>query len=215
MTAVRDEVASPGPRGAIWAYLPLSLLLAVRDHDHPGEVLEDENLTVSLPRRLGLSDVIDREIRSYERAAKRGRKVDASDVVNLVRLVLRRPDSEAILRDTGQRVAAEYVRRVPRPWRRLAQALPTRASLTLARRAARRLLRRIVADGHVEVVRRPPAVRVRTALAASDATGTACVLYAAALESIMQEYAGDGLRLAEQRCASHGASFCEWTIAEA
>ncbi len=215
MNAVRDEVASSGAQGAIWAYLPLSLLLAVRAHDRPGEILEDEDVTASLPRRLGLSDVIDREIRSYERAAKAGRKVDAADVVNLVRLVLRRPDAEAILRDTGRRVADEYIRRVPRFWRRTAHALPARASLALARRAARRLLRRIVGDGEVAGTRRPPVLRVSSALAATDSSHTACVLYAAAIETVLKEYAGDRPQLAEARCASRGAPFCEWTIAEA
>jgi len=215
MSAVRDEVASPGPRGVIWAYLPLSLLLAVRAHDRPGEFLEDENLTVSLPRRLGLSDVVDREIRNYERAARWGRKADAGDVANLVRLVLRRPDSAAILRDTGERVAAEYVRRVPRAWLRLVRALPTRASLALARRAGRRLLLRMVGDGDVELAGRPAAVRVRSALAATDTTCTACVLYATALEGIVRAYAGDRPRVEQQGCASLGAMYCEWTIAEA
>jgi len=138
MNAVRDEVPRDAPRGAVWAFLPLSLLQAVRAHDRPGEILEDEDLTASLPRRLGLSDVIDREIRNYERAAKRGRRVDSNDVTNLMRLVLRRPDAEAILRDTGRRVAAEYIRRVPGAWLRVARALPTRASLALARRGSRR-----------------------------------------------------------------------------
>ncbi len=215
MNAVRAEVASPGPRGEIWAYLPLSLLLAVRAHDRPGEILEDEDLTASLPRRLGLSGVIDREIRNYERAAKRGRKVDAGDVTNLVRLVLRRPDSEAILRDTGERVAQEYARRVPRSWRRLARGLPARASIALARRAARRLLRRIVGDGSVEVSRRPPAIRVRSRVADADATYTACVLYSAAIEGIVREYSGDRPRVLQGQCASRGGAFCEWTIAEA
>ncbi len=215
MSAVRDEVAPSGPRGAVWAYLPLALLQAVRAHDRPGEILEDENLTASLPRRLGLSDVIDREIRSYERAARRGRKVDASDVANLVRLVLRRPDSEAILCDTGERVAMEYVRRVPQLWRRLAQALPSGASLALARRAARRLLRRLVGDGAVEVAGQPPAVRVRSVLADLEPGTPICVLYEAALERLVRAYAGDRPRIQHQRCTAHGAGFCEWTIAEA
>ncbi len=199
----------------MWAYLPLSLLLAMRAHDRPGEYLEDESLTASLPRRLGLSDVVDREIRNYERAARRGRKADAADVANLVRLVLRRPDSEAILRDTGQRVATEYTRRVPQPWRRLAQALPARASVALARRAARRLFRRIVGDGAVEVAGQPPVVRVRSVLSGLEPGAPVCVLYAAALEVIVLAYAGDRPRVEQQRCVAQGAGFCEWTIAEA
>lgn len=215
MSAVREDVAARAARGVAWAYLPLSLLLAVRAHDRPGEILEDEDLTASLPRRLGLSGVIEREIQNYERAAKRGRSVDAGDVVNLVRLVLRRPDAEAILRDTGERVAREYVRRVPRPWLRLARALPARASLALGRRAATRLLRRMVGQGTVDGNARPARIRVTSDLVRSDSTATTCVLYAAAAQEVVRAYAGDRPRLEQQRCASQGAPFCEWTIGEA
>jgi bacteriochlorophyll 4-vinyl reductase len=215
MNAVRADVAAHAARGMTWAYLPLSLLLAVRAHDRPGEILESEDLTASLPRRLGLSGVIEREIQHYERAARRGRSVDASDVVNLIRLVLRRPDAEAILRDTGERVAHEYVERVPRLWLRLARALPARASLALGRRAAVRLLKRIVGDGKVEASARPARIRVTSELARSDATCTACVLYAAAAQSVVRRYAGEQPRLEQQRCASEGSAFCEWTLAEA
>ncbi len=216
MSAVREKIANPPNRGETWAYLPLSLLLAVSDQDRPGEILEGEDLTASLPRRLGLSGVIEREIRNYEQAARRNRDVAASDVANLIRLVLRRPDAEAILRDTGVRVAEEYVRRRRPLWRRLAHSLPgDGASLALARRAARRLLRRIVVDGDVEVTRKPPLFRIRSELARTDTTATACVLYAAALEEILRSYVGERPQLEQRRCASQGAPFCEWTIAEA
>lgn len=215
MSAVRENVAVPPVRGETWAYLPLSLLLAVRAHDRPGEILEDEDLTASLPRRLGLSGVIDREIRNYEIAARRGRRVASGDVVNLIRLVLRRPDAEAILRDTGIRVAEEYVRRVPAMWRRLVHSLPARPSLVLARRAASRMLRRIVTDGDVLVTGKPAVVRVTSELARTDTTSTACVLYAAALEEIVRSYVGERPQLQQRRCASQGAPCCEWTIVEA
>ncbi|HEX9107262.1 MAG TPA: hypothetical protein VF832_08535, partial [Longimicrobiales bacterium] len=201
-------------RGETWAYLPLSLLVAVTDHDRPGEILEGEDLTASLPRRLGLSGVIEREIKNYEQAARRGRGVPAADVANLIRLVLRRPDAEAILRDTGSRVAQEFVRRKSLA-RRLAPSLPARAALSLARRAARRLLRRIVVDGDVEVTGKPAVVRVRSELARTDTTSTTCVLYAAALEEIVGSYVRERPRVEQRRCASHGAPCCEWIIAEA
>jgi bacteriochlorophyll 4-vinyl reductase len=215
MTAVRADAAAPEPRGEVWAYLPLSLLLAVRAHDRPGEILEDEDLTLSLPRRLGLSGVIEREIQHYERAEKRGRRVEAVDVVNLIRLVLRRPDAEAILRDTGERVAEEYLRRVPGGWRRLARALPTGPSLALGRRAARRLLRRLIGEGRVEITGHPAGVRVKSALTRGDATGTACGLFAAAVVTVIRAYAGERASLHHANCASTGAAWCEWTIAEA
>ena len=78
----------------------------------------------------------------------------------------------------------------------------------------RRLLRRIAVDGDVEVMRRPPVFRVRSELARTDTTATACVLYAAALEELVRSYVGERPQLQQRRCASQGAPFCEWSIAE-
>ena len=51
--------AAPPQRGrdaTITPLFPLILLETLRDRDRPEEVLEDEDLTVRLPRRLGRSD---------------------------------------------------------------------------------------------------------------------------------------------------------------
>ena len=60
---------------AVLAALPLALLQSTRSHDRPGEVLEDEDLSASLPRRLGLSGVIESQIQRYETAARSGKRV--------------------------------------------------------------------------------------------------------------------------------------------
>ena len=54
------------------ADLPLAILESVRTHDRPAEVLEDEDLTISLPRRLGLTGVIETQIYRYQAAQKAG-----------------------------------------------------------------------------------------------------------------------------------------------
>src|SRR6476660_8849379 len=108
------------------ASLPLSLLEAVRAHDRPAEVLEDENLTVSLPRRFGLTDVVDTQIRQFEAAQRAGRNVRLDEVVNLMRLVLRRPDAGLIMEDTGRRFAQWHFDRRSALLRKVYSKLPPR-----------------------------------------------------------------------------------------
>ena len=48
----------------------LTLLEVLRDQDSPNEVLEDENVSVTMPRKLGLSDVVDKQIRIYRDMVK-------------------------------------------------------------------------------------------------------------------------------------------------
>lgn len=92
-------------QGAVHAALPLALMESVRTHDRPVEVLEDEDLTSSLPRRFGLSTVMLKQIQLYESASRAGKTVPLEEFLGLIRLVLKRPDSVPILREaaTGSR----------------------------------------------------------------------------------------------------------------
>ena len=48
----------------------LRLLEVVREHDLPAELLAQEDPAQTIPRRLGLSDAVERQIRSYEHDAR-------------------------------------------------------------------------------------------------------------------------------------------------
>lgn len=111
----------------------LALLECLRAADRPDEYLADEVPSVTLPRRLGLSDVIGKEIRKYEEEAKRGRRVAESAVGDLVGLVVRRGDSDEVFRRVGQRLAAGSRRRGV-----FAAIAPKKLRLALARRASSR-----------------------------------------------------------------------------
>lgn len=216
MSAEIDETADRSPPdGLVTAFLPLSLLLSVRAHDRPGEILQDEDLSASLPRRLGLSGVVESQIQNYERAARRGRRVPSAEVANLIQLVLRRPDAEAILRDTGQRVAREHAARAPRFLARLLPSLPRSLSFLYVRRSAGRMLRRLVGGGTVQVSGGPLHVRANGTLAAAlDPSGTACILYGGALEELVAVFTGGRPHVVHVACATRGAGGCEWVLAE-
>ncbi len=208
MSTADTRIAS----GSVAAILPLFLLEAVHAHDRPDEILEDEDLTVSLPRRLGLTGVIDTQKRRYESAVKSGKKVPLEEFASLVRLVLKRPDAEAILRDTGHRMANDYFRRVPDSYIKLLRALPHRLLVSRWVRAARRLLRQMGGE-HVEGSVRPLAVRLRPApLALLEPAGACCVMYCAALEQLAELYATNRPTVEHSRCASQDGETCEWKL---
>src|SRR5687768_14232571 len=103
-----QEAKRGGEPASITPLVPLLLLQTMRHKDRPEEVLEEEDISVSLPRRLGLSEVVRVQIHRFEEEVKQRRPQRASQVEDLVRLVIRRPDSEEIFFDTGRHVAERF-----------------------------------------------------------------------------------------------------------
>ena len=197
--------------GAVAAGLPLALLESVRAHDRPDEILEDEDLTISLPRRLGLKGVVLSQIQRYEEAHAANRVVPFADVLNLLHLVLRRPDAEAILREAGQRVARFRYERLSRMRTRMLHMLPGSLSFVPVRRAARGLMRRVVGDAQVRITGKPLVVTVRDS-AAARLHPTACTLYTGALEELILLYSGKPRQVVHARCTGRGDDVCEWSV---
>jgi hypothetical protein len=198
---------------AVLAALPLALLQSTRAHDRPGEVLEDEDLSISLPRRLGLSGVIESQIQRYETAARGGKRVPGEEFNNLLKLVLRRPDAETILRETGARVAQRQFEGVP-AWRLgLLRILPRAATLRALRKASERLLRNISGASDVQVSGKPLRAQIfRPQIAFLDPPGVACSLFASAFEELASLYVGKKANVAHTRCATNGGDYCEWQL---
>ncbi|NIP80107.1 MAG: hypothetical protein GWM90_13150 [Gemmatimonadetes bacterium] len=193
--------------------LPLAILEAVRTHDRPLEVLEEEDLSASLPRRLGLTGVVETQILRYRDLAKRGQGVPLAEVEHLLRLVLRRPDAGAILREAGYDVAHRLLRR--RAVRILGHLpVPRRVGRAIARRTVRRLLQRIA--GRDTALTGPPlTATIRGAVTAiGGENGTACVLYAAAIEEVVHVVTGQRPDIRETRCGARDGDRCEWTLVQ-
>lgn len=204
--------AEPRFEGNVNAAFPLALLTSVRSHDHPGEVLEDEDLSVSLPRRLGLTGVVETQIMRYESAQKAGRGVPLNEVVSLVRLVMRRPDAEPILRETGQRYARWRFRRTPGVWSAILHRAPNVLGLRSARRAARGALKSLRAGATIETGK-PFQVHVTECLTARiDADGPACTLVTGMLEEVLLLATGVPHRVSHSDCLANGARHCEWIL---
>ncbi|NIP82701.1 MAG: hypothetical protein GWM90_27170 [Gemmatimonadetes bacterium] len=189
------------------------MLESVRHHDRPTEVLEDEDLSASLPRRLGLTGVVENQIHRYKLARKRRERIPTADVADLFRLVLRRPDSEAILREAGRDLARHHGSHA---FYRLAAAtrlLPESVRNRIAVRELHRLMRRIGGGVPVEVTRDPLRVEARGIVTArTDRYGVACVLYAAAIEEAIQHATGRRPTISHVTCEARGDEACAWEM---
>jgi predicted hydrocarbon binding protein len=199
--------------GQVLAALPVALLEATRSHDRPGEVLEDEDVSVSLPRRLGLSGVIETQIQRYETAVRAGRRIPLDEFINLLKLVLRRPDAEPILREAGARVAARHFEKSPGFYKAVVRTMPRAIGFVLLARSARNLLRNITGTDHVDVRSKPLVAQLhQSAVARIEPAGMSCALYGAAFEEIVSLYVGKKARMAHTRCEINGGSVCEWRV---
>ena len=201
--------------GGVPAEFPLALLQSVRAHDHPGELLEEEDVTVSLPRRLGLSGVVETQIQRYESTQRAGRTVSLNEVFALIRLVLRRPDAELILRETGHRIADQRYLKVSRTMARLYRSLPRSFTLIATFRRLRRAFRDLHAGETISIQRQPLAVRVQGSNTARlDPSGAACSLYTAIVQQYVRLCTGGTWAVTHFNCETRGAAECEWRAEE-
>jgi hypothetical protein len=203
----QEANVKPLSDGRVSAAFPLALLESVRSHDRPGEILEDEDLTISLPRRLGLTGVIETQIFRYEAAQKAGRAVRVDEVMSLIRLVMRRPDAEPILRETGQRMARWHFRHAPALWSRVLH----RAPAPLGLRSARRLQ-----AGSAINALKPFVIRISDCTAAQlEESGLGCTLVTGLIEEQLLLSTGKPRRVRHTCCLAHGNDLCEWELIEA
>jgi hypothetical protein len=206
------ESAEPRFEGSVPAAFPLALLQSVRAHDHPGEVLEEEDLTVSLPRRFGLTGVVDTQIRRYESDERAGRQIGLNEVASLIKLVMRRPDAETILRETGQRFARWRFERRPKPFVPLLRRGPAALAMRSARRAAIRALRSLNA-GSSMTESKPFTIQIAGAITTRvDDSSTGCTLFTGMMEEQILLYTGSRHIVDHSRCAANGDSACVWSL---
>ena len=186
----------------------------MRAHDRPAEVLEDEDLTVSLPRRFGLTGVVDTQIRQFEAAQRAGKNVRLDEVVNLMRLVLRRPDAGLIMEDTGRRFAQWHYEKRSAMMRKVYEKLPPRLASMAAVNAIRKSLKLLKAGSAVTVTRQPFHVRIERCLTPRiDESGSACPLITGLLQEQMRQYTRQPVIVAQTACTANGNGRCEWTLA--
>lgn len=199
--------------GSITPIFPLLLLETMRDMDRPEEVLEAEDLTASLPRRLGLSDVVGVQIHRFREEVRQKRLQDVAPIEDLIRLVIRRPDAERIFEEAGRRVARHAWQQRPGAVRGAVRFMPGPVARISAHRAAKRMFAKLGGGGKLKVSRWPAELKIKRSLTArADPRGAACAFYGGAFAELMQFYTGRTYRVRHPHCETRGEELCHWTL---
>jgi hypothetical protein len=182
----------------------LRLLEVMRDQDVPPELLEDEDTTVTLPRRLGLSDVVGRQIRTYREDVRKGSRLSDNELQDLLRLVIRRPDSEEIFFKVGESLAGDGPSRL----RRL---LPRGVALALARARVRKRLKFLFGRRMGGFGRGSFSVEGRALLfIQADPGGDACALVSGLCKGALERVSGREAVVTHSLCQSRRDALCRW-----
>ncbi len=195
------------------ARLPLALLQAVQQQDTPPELLPDEHPHSFYPHRLGLSGVVEDQIRQFRRLARQRRRVAEAEVTALLALVARRSDAGAVFTAAGRTLAGLYFSGPGGLLRRIARRLP----LPLRKRAAHRTLRTahgtylIAADKAVET--EPLEIRATDALTARVGDySAACTLYGSLAASLLELSGLGRVTVTHTQCQRRGDESCVWRV---
>jgi hypothetical protein len=197
-------------KNRVHSLVALQLLEALRDQDVPAEILDDENVSITLPRRLGLSHVVDAQIRRYREDARRRRRIPDREVQDLIGLVIRRPDSEEVF----LRVGAQLHGGPSNPgWRK---ALPRTIAQALARRGIRQRLAGLFGRTVVRSVGAPLDFEGADGLfIESDPGGDACAIVTGLARVELSRLGEEPDRFVHDRCRGRGDDSCTWTLLEA
>ena len=196
--------------GRVDARLPLALLQALQQQDEPVELMPNENPSAFFPNRLGLSGVIEEQVREFRRLARSRRPVAVDQVEALIELISRRRDSAAIFVAAGRELAGLHFEGLAGKFRRFVRRLPG----PIKRRAAVRTLRTangaLVASG-LTVERAPLEIRATDALTARvSGAGVACQLYASLASSLLERSGAGPFIVTHPECQGRGDPHCVW-----
>jgi hypothetical protein len=203
--AASPDSASGLPR--IHAVVALRLLEALRDQDLPIELLEDEDPSRTMPRRFGLSDVVERQIRTFKADARKGSRLSEEQVGDLFRFVIRRPDGREVFQNVGRSLVDSGGS--PR-WTRW---LPAKTRYGIARSRARRKLRRLFGRNLGGFARGPFIIEGRSLFfVESDPGGDACHLLSGFCEAVIEGVSGAPASVEHTLCQARGDTVCRWEL---
>ena len=205
-----DSLPEKRYRRRVQAELPLAFLETVRNRDQPIEVLDDENVSLTLPRRFGLSGVVEDQIRRYKQEARRGRRIREVEVRDLIRLVARRPDARWVFHEVGRSLMAKEG--VPA----LRKVLPKWLLLNLARNRIQRRLRALFGGTFLSIYRGPFQLEAtHQLLIEADPEGDACALVTGLSQTVIDAYGSAPTQVVHVSCRARGGEKCRWKLEEA
>lgn len=205
---VETSAIQSSGKGRVAAVVGLSLLEVIRALDLPAEVLASEDPTQTMPRRLGLSDVVDQQIRHFREQVRKKERITDQQALDLFHLVLRRPDAEEAFLQAGD-LLAEDVRR-PGGIRRL---LPEKAQFSRARRLTRNRIKALLGRPIGGFAHGPFSLEARGHfLLDLDPGGAACELITGLSRSILRSCLGKSVEVEHVSCQARKQDQCRWVV---
>ncbi|MEX0837800.1 MAG: 4-vinyl reductase [Gemmatimonadota bacterium] len=203
-----SQASTSGQLRRIHASVALRLLEALRDRDLPAELLEDEDPSRTMPRRFGLSDVVDRQIRAFTEDARKGARLTDDEVRDLFRFVNRRPDGREVFQHVGRSLAGGN----GSPG--LTRILPAALRYAIARSRVRKRLKRLFGRPVGGFARGRFIIEGRSLLfIESDPGGDACHLLVGFCEGIFEQVSGETVSVRHSLCQARGEALCRWEVA--
>jgi len=197
-------------KGRVAAVVGLSLLEVIRTRDLPTEILAAEDPTQTMPRRLGLSEVVDLQIRRFSEQVRRRERITDDEARDLFHLVLRRPDCEEVFFQAGELLAEK-----DGPLKGVKRLYPERTRYSLARRQIRKRLRTLFGRSVGGLAAGSFTLEARSHfLLAMDPGGDACHLLTGFAQTVLGRYLRRDVVVSHTTCQGRKDDLCRWTIVE-
>ena len=200
---IRDT--NPKNHRRVKAIVGLRLLEVVRDRDLPTELLEEEDPAQTIPRRLGLSDVVDRQIRAYGDDVRKGVHLMDQGITDLFTLVNRRSDSDEVFFNTGRELVEVHF---PFRWGRV---FPESIQYMFARTYLSWHLKHLFGRRILSFAEGPLNVEVQGLFfEGGDPEGSTCYLISGICQRILEQIGRRSAEVGHTLCQARGDDRCRW-----
>ena len=196
---------NPKNHRRVKAIVGLRLLEVVRDRDLPTELLEEEDPAQTIPRRLGLSDVVDRQIRTYGDDVQKGVHLTDQGITDLFTLVNRRSDSDEVFLNTGRELVEVHF---PFRWGRV---FPESIQYMFARTYLSWHLKHLFGRRILSFAEGPLNVEVQGLFFEGGAPeGSTCYLISGICQRILEQIGHRSAEVGHTLCQARGDDRCRW-----
>lgn len=199
-----------GGKGRVSSVVGLVLLEVIRALDSPSEILASEDPTQTMPRRLGLSGVVDQQIRFFREQVRKRERITDRQTGDLFHLVLRRPDSEEAFLKAGEMLVENM-----KPLKGFKRFYPEALLYSLARRHTQRRIRTLFGRSLGAFAPGPFTLEARGHfLLDLDPGGDACALVTGLSQTILSRHLRRQVRVRHSSCQARKQDLCRWVVSE-
>jgi hypothetical protein len=185
-------------------------LEVIRARDLPAEILAAEDPTQTMPRRLGLSEVVDLQIRRFSEQVRKRERITDEEARDLFHLVLRRPDCEEVFFQAGELLAGK-----DESLKGLKRLYPERVRYGLARRWVRKRIRKLLGRSVGGLAHGAFTLEARTHFFLDmDPGGDACHLLSGFAQTVLRRYLKREVTVSHSACKARRDELCRWTVEE-